>query len=110
MIDWKRIRELYEEVGAEDFDEIIELFLTEVEDVIAKIRDAKDRNSLGDDLHFLKGSSVTLGFEQLSGLCNAGEDAAENGDADTVDVDQILRSYAESKQVFLAEVTAKLVA
>ena len=30
MIDWARVAEFYDEVGAEDFDEVVELFLEEV--------------------------------------------------------------------------------
>ena len=29
MIDWARVSELRDEVGAEDFDEVVELFLEE---------------------------------------------------------------------------------
>ena len=34
MIDWSRVNELRDEVGAEDFEEVVELFLEEVEEVI----------------------------------------------------------------------------
>ena len=32
MIDWNRVAALREEVGAEDFDEVVELFLQEVDE------------------------------------------------------------------------------
>ena len=30
MIDWQRVNELRDEVGAEDFEEVVDLFLEEV--------------------------------------------------------------------------------
>ena len=33
MIDWKRVRELRDEIGEEDFSEVVDLFLEEVEEV-----------------------------------------------------------------------------
>lgn len=34
MIDWNRAAELREEVGAEDFSEVVDLFLEECDDAI----------------------------------------------------------------------------
>ena len=34
MIDWSRVHELVDEIGAEDFGEVVELFLAEVETAI----------------------------------------------------------------------------
>lgn len=34
MIDWARIIELHDEIGADDFNEVVELFLSEVEERI----------------------------------------------------------------------------
>ena len=34
MIDWARVSELRDEVGPEDFEEVLHLFLEEVEDVV----------------------------------------------------------------------------
>ena len=38
MIDWTRVSELRDEVGAEDFDEVVELFLEEVDEAIKILR------------------------------------------------------------------------
>ncbi|WP_442970022.1 hypothetical protein [Roseovarius sp. ZX-A-9] len=38
MIDWSRVAELRSEIGAEDFDEVVELFLEEVEAEISVLR------------------------------------------------------------------------
>ena len=37
MIDWSRVSELREEVGEEDFAEVVELFLDEVDGVIGTL-------------------------------------------------------------------------
>lgn len=106
MINWDRVEELRDEIGAEDFAEVVELFLEEVEQVIDKLSRAPDMNTLGDDLHFLKGSALNLGFRGFSGLCQTGETAASEGKAEAVDIGEILASYAASKEVFQAGLAA----
>lgn len=102
MINWDRVNELREEIGAEDFAEVVDLFLEEVEQVIEKLRDAPDVNTLGEDLHFLKGSALNLGFRSFSGLCQAGETASSEGAAGSVDLPEILMNYETSKKAFQA--------
>lgn len=102
MIDWPRVKELREEIGAEDFGEVVEIFLEEVETVLDKLR-AGDRGQLEQDLHFLKGSALNLGFEQFSTLCLEGEREAAEGNSGSVDVASILASFAASKTCFLKE-------
>lgn len=101
MVDWNRVRMLQDEVGEEDFDEIVELFLEEVETVISKMSEAPNRGEFGEDLHFLKGSALSIGFARFSKLCQAGETAAEQGQEATVDLQEIISSFEESKKEFL---------
>lgn len=102
MIDWPRVKELKDEIGAEDFDEVVELFLEEVEEVIGKLRSG-DRSQLEQDLHFLKGSALNLGFAEFSDLCLIGERQSAAGDAQSVDLAEILTKFEVSKQNFLSE-------
>ncbi|CUH86524.1 TMAO reductase sytem sensor TorS [Phaeobacter sp. CECT 5382] len=102
MIDWPRVKELRDEVGPEDFDEVVDLFLEEVEEVIAKLRDG-DRAQLEQDLHFLKGSAMNLGFDDFSQLCLAGERKSAQGEAGSVDLIEIVDKFEVSKVGFLAE-------
>ena len=102
MIDWERANELREEVGAEDFEEVFEMFLAEVEEVMVKLIAAPDLSTMEDDLHFLKGSALSLGFAHFSNLCQIGETAAANGQASEIDMDKIYESYAASKTEFWA--------
>lgn len=100
MIDWPRVRELKEEIGPDGFDEVIEIFLEEVEEVIDRLKSGQ-RDQLEQDLHFLKGSALNLGFADFSTLCQDGEKRSADGQAATVDVPQILASYDTSKTAFL---------
>lgn len=108
MIDWNRINVLRSEVGAEDFDEVVELFLDEVEEVIARLRTAPEESGLEADLHFLKGSALSLGFRAFSAMCQDGENRSAAGQASTVDVPAILACYDQSKTVFVSELPAVL--
>lgn len=106
MIDWPRVKELREEIGAEDFGEVVEIFLEEVEGVLDRLR-ADERSSLEQDLHFLKGSALNLGFQAFSDLCLEGERMSANGNADAVDLAKILAMYDLSKANFLKELPGK---
>ncbi|HQY42788.1 MAG TPA: Hpt domain-containing protein [Paracoccaceae bacterium] len=109
MIDWTRVNELRNEIGDDGFSEVVELFLDEVEEVIARLENAPDPRSFEQDLHFLKGSAWNLGFAAFGVLCQSGERRAAQGQAATVDMAAVLASYAASKDCFLAGL-AKLTA
>ena len=106
MIDWERVEELRDEIGAEDFGEVVELFLDEVEEVIARLRSGPELANLEADLHFLKGGALNLGFQTFSQLCQAGEAAAAAGKGETVDIAAILTSFEDSKGVFAQKLAA----
>ena len=106
MIDWDRVTVLRDEVGAEDFDEVVELFLEEVEEVTTRLSTSPIETTMEDDLHFLKGSALSLGFREFSDLCQTGETLSANGASCQVDLPRILASYAASKQKFLTELPA----
>lgn len=108
MIDWARVAALKEEVGAEDFDEIVELFLEEVEAIIERLQGNPDLSALEADMHFLKGSALNLGFAAFSAYCDAGEKLASQGRAANVNVSTVLNSYTESKRMFLSEMPQSL--
>ncbi|TDK44423.1 Hpt domain-containing protein [Antarcticimicrobium luteum] len=100
MILWSRVNELREEVGADDFKEVIDLFLDEVEGVIGPLRADTDRSELEQQLHFLKGSALNLGFSAFSDLCQAGERLSAAGEADSVDLAAIVDGYDRSRAAF----------
>ena len=102
VIDWTRVKILKDEVGDDDFKEIVPLFLEEVFDITEEIKTGLTNDQLAKALHSLKGSGLNLGFSQFSDLCNHGEVMAENGDAAAVDIPAILTSFDISRQEFLA--------
>ncbi len=108
MINWNRVTELRDEIGAEDFAEITDLFLAEVEEVIEKLRTTPDLGSLGEDLHFLKGCALNLGFQSFSEHCQTGETLSGEGLAATVEIPIIITCYDESKANFLASLETQL--
>jgi len=101
MIDWKRVTQLRNEIGEADFAEIVILFLDEVDEVIARLRTSPDPETLAADFHFLKGSALNLGFRNFAALCQEGETARRNNDADTRIVAKVIAAYEESRRAFL---------
>lgn len=108
MIDWERVADLRAEVGEDDFREVVELFLEEVEEVIDRLQSSPVVAKFEDDLHFLKGSALNLGFRHFSALCQVGEKLSANGQGDQVDIPAVLRSYRASKVEFLRELPAQI--
>lgn len=108
MIDWDRVATLKEEVGAEDFEEVVELFLDEVDSAIDALAAQPQPQDLEEQLHFLKGSALSLGFRSFSDLCQAGETAAAQSADAAIDVDEIMTCYKQSRDSFLAELPVKI--
>ena len=107
MIDWDRVAELREEVGAEDFDEVVELFLQEVDEEIENLTTQTAQSDLAEKLHFLKGSALSLGFKEFSGLCQNGEAALSVDPSATVDVQGLHASYQVSRNSFLSDLPTR---
>lgn len=102
MIDWSRIEELRHELGAEDFAEIVPLFLEETDEAANNLRNrAIDTAGLEEQLHFLKSSALNMGFSAFSVLCQQGESMAARGDGALVDLSALLHCYDASKAAFM---------
>ncbi len=110
MIDWARVTQLRDEIGAEDFAEVVELFLEEVDDAMFRLKAGSDLAQLEQDLHFLKGSALNLGFSAFSELCQMGERMAASGQAAEVDMQAIFKAYDASRDCFVTEMPEKLAA
>lgn len=100
VIDWKRVEDLRLEIGPDDFDEIVCMFLDEADEVVCRLGDLPDAASLERDLHFLKGSALNLGFTALAQICQSGEREAAAGRTD-IPTDAVAGIYAESCLAFL---------
>lgn len=101
MIDWERAKQLRAEIGPDDFGEVVAMFLEEADEVIARLSGLRGAKVLESDLHFLKGSALNLGFEQLAALCQDGERRAAGGQTD-VDLETVRTCYGQSREVFKA--------
>lgn len=111
MIDWARVGELVDEIGAEDFEEVVELFLLEVEGAISALAKAEGNPVVTEEqMHFLKGAALNLGFEALAQLCLKGEKAAASGRPDVVSVDEVRQCYRTSRQTFETDLPGRLAA
>lgn len=89
LVDWARVRELQGEIGDDGFADVVQLFLTESDGVIAQI--ATNRRASDDELHFLRGAALNLGFTDLAICCQPGADMA-----------RLASLYADSKAALLA--------
>ena len=100
MIDWARVAEFYDEVGAEDFDEVVELFLEEVVEAMERIGPNAACDALENDFHSTKGSALNLGFRELADHCYQGEKAAAGGSVPRSLIDELPQLYATSLAQF----------
>jgi histidine phosphotransfer protein HptB len=100
MIEWERVNQLCSEIGEDDFAEVVELFLQEADEVIARISRESGAAVLEADLHFLKGAALNLGFRDFAGLCQDGERRAASGDCE-IDLDALKLSYERSKTALI---------
>ncbi|MEW2918671.1 Hpt domain-containing protein [Ruegeria sp. ANG10] len=108
MIDWSRVRQLRDEVGASEFEEVVQIFLDEVQETIDRLHQDTARLELEQNMHFLKGSALSLGFDRFSKLCQDAERNAAAGKAGDVDLPAILTVYDTSKAEFLTDKSENL--
>lgn len=100
MLDWDRIRDLRDEIGHEDFTEVVDLFFEEADGAVARLGEPSGMAQREADLHFLKGCAVNLGFFRLGDLCEAGERRAADGVLDEAEVLAVIVCYEASRADF----------
>ncbi|MCP9482596.1 Hpt domain-containing protein [Shimia sp. CNT1-13L.2] len=108
MINWDRVEELHEEIGPEDFDSVVALFLEEVGQAIGRLEENSSRSNLGADLHFLKGCALNLGFNSFSLVCQTGETLVSEGNEELVNLPGLLATYEDSLNEFQLELETRL--
>jgi histidine phosphotransfer protein HptB len=101
MIDWKRVDELRNEIGADDFLEVAGMFLDEADQTIAALSGGLSAREVEGQLHFLKGSALNLGLADLAAICQEGERLAAAGHGATVELTRVVMVYHASKVAFL---------
>lgn len=73
MLNLGRVEELREEMGDDALPEVIELFLEETGEVVGRLQAGPDPDALEEDMHFLKGAAMNLGFDHMAELCATAE-------------------------------------
>ena len=100
MIDWKRVKELREEIGDNDFAAVADMFLEEADQTVAKLTLDLAAEEIEALLHFLKGSALNLGLSDLASICENGERMAAAGRGAQVDLSKVVTTYLASKAFF----------
>lgn len=77
-IDWTHVTLLRDEMG-DDFDDLLQVFLNEVDEGLSRLEEAPVGPDLADALHFLKGSALNLGLSSFASLCSDNEQLARCG-------------------------------
>jgi len=95
MIDWKRVAELQEEIGADGFVEVADMFLDEAEGAVRALLSGLPPAEVEGQLHFLKGSALNLGLSDLAAICQEGERKAGGGQA--IDMMQVAAIWQASR-------------
>ena len=103
MINWNRVNELKDEIGEEDFSEVVELFILEVDEEITNLKSVDTAEGMKACFHFLKGCALNLGFSDLSEICQTLETATSERRATGSEIDAVIACYDSSKVQFLAE-------
>ncbi len=102
MIDWSRIAQLRDEIGNEDFAELVPVFLDEVSEAVQALGAAGPAPAdLARQLHHLRGCALNFGFATLADMCSEGERLAMQGRPDAVDLDAIAATFGYSRTQFL---------
>ena len=106
MIDWKRVEELRDEIGADGFAEVADMFLDEAEEAVAALLAGLPDDKVEGQLHFLKGSALNLGLSDLAAICQEGERRAAAGQGATVDTAQVAAIWRASRASLLGGLSA----
>lgn len=107
MISWQQVTDLRDDIGSEDFSDVVEIFLEEVDALLMELAHGPE---LEAQLHALKGSALNLGFQSFAQLCDQGEKLAADGEGGTVSLSGIRACYEASLKLFIAELEARLAA
>ena len=71
LVNRKRLGELKEEIGHDEFGEVIEIFVEECDSAAAQLAEGVGEE-VGPVLHFLRGAAMNLGLDALAAACLEG--------------------------------------
>jgi HPt (histidine-containing phosphotransfer) domain-containing protein len=92
---------LRDEIGPEEFADVVELFLAETDRMVDALAAAPPAE-YEERLHALKGTALNLGLAAFATLCRAGEAEAAAGRAEAVSLAPVLTTYARTRAAFVA--------
>lgn len=102
MIDWALVKQLESDVGRDEFNTVVMLFLEEADDAVDQLRRSPPQGAeLAAKMHFLKGSAYSLGFAAFGDLCTQAEVQTGGGSSGEVDLAALISVYDKSRQTFL---------
>lgn len=81
MIDWQRIEELKEDFGPDGLEDLLPVFVEEIQTAIAELSSDCGNQDIAAKAHFIKGSAANLGLTELTKLCAEIESGIEKPDA-----------------------------
>lgn len=108
MIDWCRVRELHDEIGEEAFEEVLALFVDEVDDALARLQHAQEASARMAEFHFLKGAALNLGLEDMASLCGQAEQMANDGTPTDSERSTVLADFPQAIAVLRSDWRAKV--
>ena len=97
MLDNKRISELKDEIGEEDFAEVLEMFLGEMTDQLGKFDMNATPERVQASLHALKGAALNVGFQAFADLCATAETFANEGLVQETLAQELNDTFKQSK-------------
>ena len=107
MIDWGQVKSLRDEVGHEDFDEVVELFLEEVEEeVVTRPPEQSANDRTGKRSPLSKRQRDEFGVFRIFDALPGRRIRAASGHAVEIDIDKVINCYAVSKTKFIEELPA----
>lgn len=77
-VDWDHLNALRDDIGAEDFADVVLLFFSEIGERLDGMRAGSALPS-ADDFHFLRGSAANLGFVDMVRACETAEARCRDG-------------------------------
>lgn len=108
MINWERVAELREDFGEDGFEDVIEVFLEEVETGLRRLAAAGSPEELRAEFHFLKGAAMNMGLDEIAQLCTKGEALSESGQDASHERSQILVQLPQDCAEFNRDWRARL--
>ena len=99
MIDAVRIDELKLEIGEDDFAEVLEIFIEEIEATLAAMDVTGPPAAIAGELHSLKGSAQNIGFSEFAQICIEAETSGLTPDLH----DRLVATFRKSKRLVSAD-------